>query len=92
MFDFIKIDNNTYEMYSSIINSKTFNWTRDSYCSLFKNVGSIGRDDELEGYLKSKNLLKNVKILANPPFTEIMIKRMIKLIESIIENLKIENL
>lgn len=42
-------------MYSSIINSITFNInnpTHKCYCSMFPDVGSIGMDTDLYNYLK----------------------------------------
>lgn len=76
-------------MYSSVLNSITFNVReiRPSYCSMFPDVGSIGIDTDLVGFLRNKKW-KNLKIIVNPPFTAIMISRAIDNIRQIMKTVK----
>lgn len=46
-------------MYGSVINSITFNINKPgkkTYCSLIKDVGSIGKDTDLYDFLKNNNI------------------------------------
>lgn len=49
-------------MYSSVINSITFNINKPNkktYCSLIQDLGSIGQDTDLYNFLKNGNF-KNI--------------------------------
>ena len=49
------LNEETFEMYSSILNSITYKIDgRPSYCSLVKDMGSLGTSDELYGFLMKK--------------------------------------
>lgn len=70
-------------MYSSIMNSYTFNLEHpdiQTYCSFYPDVGSIGKDVDLFPFLSQymAEYDSDFAVLVNPPFTEMMIRRAIK--------------
>ena len=82
------VDGCSFEMYSSILNSKTWKEGAKTFCSLTEDVGSIGKDNELEGYLLKREPWDELRLFVNPPFSEIKIRDAIKYTDSIVNNVK----